>query len=105
MGNSKQKKNEEEVAEIPRRNMLYFRRIGLIAPVWSVVTIEKVEEWSDVSARMLPKIVINHNLEPTERIPLGERKMVFSKSEQRDKAFEEIISVLENYNVDFICVG
>ena len=87
----------------PKKPVFYFQRIGLVIPIWAVLTLEKDVKWEDKpKAHPVYGIVINRGMEPSQMCPIGEKAMWYEKEELRDQRYEEMVSMMDETNFKVI---
>ena len=87
----------------PKKPVFYFKEIGLVIPIWGVLTLEKSIDWSSVpQTHAVYGIVINRGMEPSQSCPVGEKAMWYEKEEVRDQRYEEMISMMNETNFKVI---
>lgn len=96
--------NKDSGEEVVKKRMFYFQDEGAVLPLWGVVTLDKTHHYSGRESRSLYSIAINKGMEQSERNPIGERTIDYRTAEQRDKAFDRLLSVMQEEYVDFIVV-
>ena len=87
----------------PKKPVFYFKEIGLVIPIWAVITLEKSIDWSRVpKTHAVYGIVINRGMEPSQSCPVGEKAMWYEKEELRDQRYEEMVSMMNETNFKVI---
>ena len=81
----------------PKKPVFYFREIGLVMPIWGLLTLEKEMRWED-KPKQHPVycIVINRGMEPSQNCPIGEKCITYEKENIRDKSYDEIVDAMES---------
>ena len=89
----------------PKKPVFYFQRIGLVIPIWAVLTLEKDIKWTEKpKVHPVYGIVINRGMEPSQMCPIGEKAMWYEKEELRDSAYEAIIGEMNRTAFNVITV-
>ena len=85
----------DEEEKRPKKPMFFFQSIGLLMPVWGVLTLEREMRWEE-KPRMHPIycIVINRGMEPSQMTPIGERCLTFEKEETMVRKYNEILGAM-----------
>ena len=87
----------------PKKPVFYFKEIGLVIPIWAVITLEKSIDWSRVpKTHAVYGIVINKGTEPSPSCPVGEKAMWSEKEELRNQRYEEMIRMMNETNFKVI---
>lgn len=87
----------------PKKPVFYFKEIGLVIPIWAVITLEKSVDWSRVpKTHAVYGIVINKGMEPSPSCPVGEKAMWYEKEELRNQRYEEMVSMMNKTNFKVI---
>ena len=87
----------------PKKPVFYFKEIGLVIPIWAVITLEKSIDWSRVpKTHAVYGIVINKGMEPSPSCPVGEKAMWYEKEELRNQRYEEMIRMMNKTNFKVI---
>ena len=87
----------------PKKPVFYFKEIGLVIPIWAVITLEKSIDWSKVpKTHAVYGIVINKGREPSPSCPVGEKAMWYEKEELRNQRYEEMIRMMNETNFKVI---
>ena len=87
----------------PKKPVFYFKEIGLVIPIWAVITLEKSIDWSKVpKTHAVSGIVINRGMEPSQSCPVGEKAMWYEKEELRNQRYEEMIRMMNKTNFKVI---
>lgn len=89
----------------PKKPVFYFQRIGLVIPIWAVLTLEKDVKWEEKpKVHPVYGIVINRGMEPSQMCPIGEKAMWYEKEDLRDSAYEAIIGEMNRTAFNVITV-
>lgn len=76
----------------PKKPVFYFQDMGLVIPIWAVLTLEKSIDWvQKPTTHAIYGIVINRGMEPSQNCPIGEKSMWFEKQEIMEQKFEAIV--------------
>ena len=87
----------------PKKPVFYFKEIGLVIPIWAVITLEKSIDWSRVpKTHAVYGIVINKGMEPSPSCPVGEKAMWYEKEELRNQRYEEMVRMMNETNFKVI---
>ena len=87
----------------PKKPVFYFKEIGLVIPIWAVITLEKSIDWSKVpKTPAVYGIVINKGMEPSPSGPVGEKAMWYEKEELRNQRYEEMVRMMNETNFKVI---
>ena len=87
----------------PKKPVFYFKEIGLVIPIWAVITLEKSIDWSRVpKTHAAYGIVINKGMEPSPSCPVCEKAMWYEKEELRNQRYEEMIRMMNETNFKVI---
>lgn len=81
----------------PKKPVFYFQEIGLVMPIWGLLTLEKEMRWEE-KPKQHPVycIVINRGMEPSQNCPIGEKCITYEKENIRDKSYGEIVNAMES---------
>ena len=81
----------------PKKPVFYFQEIGLVMPIWGLLTLEKEMRWEE-KPKQHPVycIVINRGMEPSQNCPIGEKCIIYEKENIRDKSYDEIVNAMES---------
>lgn len=81
----------------PKKPVFYFKDMGLVIPIWAVLTLEKSIDWvTKPTTHAIYGIVINRGMEPSLSCPIGEKSMWFEKQEIMEQKFEIIVDQMNS---------